>query len=128
MTAAGWVVGLHLWTTHFGACYPMHHECRQYESSTTGIYWRVPNGFTIGGYSNSYGRDSAYAGWTFETSDKRFALTLAGVTGYVRAVVIPLIAPSVRLGLSDGFALRISGAPKTIGGNAMLHISVEKQF
>jgi hypothetical protein len=128
MTAEGWVVGLHLWSTHFGACYPMPDGCRQYETATRGIYWRAPGGFTVGGYRNSYGKDSTYAGWTFETADKRFALTVAGVTGYRRAAILPMLAPSIRFVVFDSWAIRASGAPKLGGSANVLHLAIEREL
>lgn len=128
MTTA-WIIGLHLWSTHFGACYETPIGCQQYESATTGVYWRAPSGLTIGGYSNSYGKDSFYAGWTFETADRRFALLVAGVTGYRRAAVVPAIVPSVRVDLRGGVALRLSAIPRVEKKGAnVLHLAVERRF
>ncbi len=108
-----WTIGLHLLTAH---------AVPGYEAVTPGAYARHESGFTLGAYRNSIGRASAYAGWTFETEDRRFALTVGAVTGYERRCRIdrfehaggiatvprcsghtggkvgPLLAPSVRLG------------------------------
>lgn len=128
MTTEAWIIGLHLWSSHFGACYPMPEGCRAYASATPGIYWRAPSGLTVGGYRNSFGGDSAYAGWTFETADRRFALTVAGASGYPRASVIPLVVPSVRVGLAEHLSLRLAGTPRVEkGGAAMAHLALEWQ-
>lgn len=112
MTA--WVIGVHLLTAHAAS---------GYEAVTPGIYARHESGFTVGAYRNSIGRESVYAGWTWETPDRRFALTAGGVTGYERKCwrevrnepngsvstlphctgfeggkVAPMLVPSMRLG------------------------------
>ncbi len=105
-------LGLHLMTAHAAS---------GYESVTPGIYIRHESGLTAGAYRNSIKRPSLYAGYTFETADKRWALTVGAVTGYEKRCRIdrfeheggiatvprcsghtgkvgPLIAPSVKLG------------------------------
>lgn len=72
------ILGLHLLTAH---------SAPGYESQTPGIYVRHESGATAGLYRNSIGRNSAYAGWTFETEDKRYALTAGVVSGYQRKCV-----------------------------------------
>jgi hypothetical protein len=124
-----WIVGLHLWSSHFGACYDLIGECKPYESATVGIYAKAPGGFTFGAYRNSYGKPSAYAGWTFETKDRRFALVVAGITGYDRATVVPAVVPSVRFYLGGHTALRIAGLPRfEKGGASVLHFALERSF
>lgn len=109
----GIILGIHLLTAH---------SMPGYETVTPGIYTRHESGFSAGTYRNSIGRQSTYAGWTFETEDKRWALTVGAVTGYQRkcwldrfewydgAAIVPrcsghtsgrlgaLIAPSVKVG------------------------------
>lgn len=130
MTIATWIVGLHLLSLHSPNC---HHDnrgqCVRYEKATTGIYAMAPSGLTFGGYTNSYGSSSAYAGWTFETKSRRFALLVAGVTGYRRAAVLPLIAPSVRFEMTSRTAMRIAGMPRfEKGGASVLHLAIEHRF
>ena len=126
---SAWVIGLHLLAAHDPGCYQQHGRCEPYKAATPGLYARAPSGLTFGAYRNSYGRGSAYAGWTFETADRRFALTVGGATGYPRATVIPLAVPSVRFGVACGWALRIAGAPRfEKGGAAVLHLAVERQL
>lgn len=126
MTGAGWIVGLHLLSQHAPNCYLEQGHCAPYNNSNPGIYFRAPSGLTVGGYTNSYRLPSAYAGWTFETQDRRFALTVAGVTGYPQAAVRPLVVPSVRLGLSERLSLRLAGAPRVDRDTAaVVHLSLE---
>lgn len=129
MTGASWIIGLHLLSLHAPNCYDDRGQCRRYEVATTGLYAKAPSGLTFGGYTNSYGKPSAYAGWTFETRDKRFALLVAGVTGYARAPVVPLVAPSVRFEIGQWTALRVAGMPRfEKGGASVLHLAIERTF
>jgi hypothetical protein len=130
ISAAAWVLGAHLLSFHAPGAYTDDAGRRvAYERVTPGLYLRAPSGLTFGAYRNSYGDGSAYVGWTFETDDKRFALTVAGVAGYKRAAVLPMVIPSVRFSLTDKLALRIAGAPRIEkGGAALLHVAVEAPF
>lgn len=117
----GMVIGLHLLTAHTaGGMEPMN----------PGLYVRMPAGFTAGAYRNSEGCGSAYAGWTVETADRRFALTVGGVTGYRGSKLSPLVVPSVRVGLTRHASLRVAYLPKPprYGRSAGLHFSIERGF
>lgn len=118
----GLVLGLHLASWH---------SAPSLESVNPGLYVRHESGFTAGAFRNSYRRESAYAGWTFETADRRFALTAGAVTGYPARRVLPLLVPSVRLGLTERVAARLAYLPKPptdFGSSHSLHLSVERQF
>jgi hypothetical protein len=119
--AADTTIGLHIATAHFGA---------DLKAATPGVYIRTEAGFTAGAYRNSYSRTSAYAGWTWQTEDKRFALTAGAVTGYPAAKVMPLIVPSVRFEVAHGIAARIAFIPKPAkhGRAAGLHLALEREF
>lgn len=141
----GWIFGIHLVTAHVPATYDetvvvrtrldngltlsaARSERRRYRSWTPGIYARRADGLTVGAYRNSFGDPSAYAGWTWQTTDGRFALTAGAVVGYAGWPVMPLIAPSVRtdeirIGGTRIGALRLSFVPR----NA-LHVSIERRF
>ena len=134
----GAVIGAHLVSLHSNPSYitvvDVHGntlQTRQYETVTPGAYVRLANGATFGAFRNSYGRGSAYAGYTFETADGRFALTVGGVTGYYGAAVQPLVIPSVQFGLdalgAPGWKARIALAPKPPrrASSAALHLAVE---
>lgn len=124
--AEGFTVGLHLATAHFGG--------RDLRPSTPGLYGRVNagplQGLTGGTYLNSYGNRSHYVGWSGQTDDKRFAITLGAVTGYSAQRVMPLVAPSVRVPLWGAAALRVAYIPKPRkqGNAAGLHVSTELEF
>ena len=119
------VLGLHLATAHFGA--PAGSDL---QSTTPGVYLRSAAGLTVGAYVNSHGKGSAYAAWTWSTADGRWSITAGGVTGYPRARVSPLLAPSLRLPLGDaapGWAARIAYLPKPHSDGAQgLHFSLER--
>lgn len=124
MTTAGLVLGIHLATAHSSG---------GMQGFNPGLYLRQDSGLTVGAYRNSYGRASAYAGWTFETADKRFALTVGAVSGYPAAPLMPVVVPSVRfaLGQASGegaWAVRVSLLPKPPkeGSAAGVHLSIER--
>jgi len=119
----GLVLGAHLFTTHVGCA----SNCRY---NTPGIYLKQENGMTLGVYNNTFGRTSAYAAWTFETADGRFALTAGGVTGYLTAKVMPLISPSVKFDLGNRVSLRLVFLPRAPihGGVNGLHMALEHSF
>lgn len=123
------VIGLHLATAHFGQPADL-----QLQAATPGIYLRSAAGLTVGAYHNSQGAASAYAGWTWSTADGRWSITAGAVTGYPRAKVSALLAPSVRLPLAGvlgdaatGWAARLAYLPKPHSRGAHgLHLSLER--
>ena len=121
------VLGLHLATAHFGAP-----DSLDLQAATPGVYLRTEAGLTVGAYVNSYGRGSAYAGWTFSTTDGRWSITAGAVTGYHSAKVSPLVVPSVRLPLGNwapSWAARIAYLPKPHSDGAQgLHLSLERSL
>lgn len=125
-----WVIGLHVLSLHNPNCYQDDaRQCVAYNKQTTGIYARAPSGFSFGGYTNSYGHPSAYAGWTWHTPNGRFALTAALVTGYPAKPLRVLAMPSVRFDLPHDWTLRLVGGPRVEKqGAAVLHIALERPF
>jgi hypothetical protein len=121
------IIGLHLATAHFGA--PASAELN---SVTPGVYMRTADGLTLGAFRNSHGAGSAYVAWTWSTADGRWSITAGGVTGYPRASVSPLLAPSVRLPLGDiapGWVARLAYLPKPHSDGAHgLHLSIERNL
>ena len=96
-----------------------------------GLYLRTPGGWTVGAYRNSYRNTSVYGAYTAQWLDGRVALTTGLVTGYGAAAVLPLVVPSVRIGLGNsGLNARLSYLPKppSYGTAAGLHLSVEHTF
>lgn len=137
------VVGLHLGSVH------VPHRIDQ-RNVNPGAYVRFGNGLTLGAYRNTLGRESVYAGYTFNVIG-RIDLTLGAVTGYERKVVARyykpvcadgnpgpctltkgftrhrvglLVAPSIRLPGVAGFTPRLSALA---GDDAVaIHLSVER--
>ena len=131
---SGLILGLHLLSLHV----PHNADLREVNP---GVYARM-DGFTAGAYANSIGRLSVYAGYTVETPDQRFALTVGAVSGYrrlesqvdcnalgvssIRArwpycytesgssqrTWAPLLAPSIRAFELDGIVGRVTWLPK----------------
>jgi hypothetical protein len=139
----GAVIGAHLVSLHGSPTYDctprdaagtalyQARECA-YQNLNPGAYVRLANGATFGAYRNSYGDASAYAGWTWQTEGGAFALTAGAVAGYRGSPIAPLVAPSMRLDLSEvaapGWALRVSLIPKPPrhhSATAVLHLSLE---
>lgn len=112
------VVGVHLLSLH-----PTEAGNRAF---TPGGYVKAESGLTFGGYYNSIGRCSLYAGWTFDALGGSLGLTVGGITGYGRPVT-PLVAPSVRWALGDGQSVRLVVLPpvKKLAVPLTLSLSVE---
>jgi hypothetical protein len=115
---SGVVLGLHLLTGHAHCCY---------DSATFGTYAIAPTGETVGVVRNSLGRRSVYAGMTWQTPDRRWALTAGGITGYPGHPVYPMVVPSYRMPLSDHASVRVAFLmkPPQAGGSAALTVSLE---
>jgi hypothetical protein len=91
------VVGAHLISLHSSPTYVSAHDNfhdidyrTRYEWVTPGAYVRMANGATAGAYRNSLGKASVYVGWTWQTDDERFALTVGAVSGYRRDFTVIL--------------------------------------
>lgn len=144
-------IGLHALSLHTAPSYTLMEnadgkQSARYETLTPGLYIRHDSGATAGAYRNSYGQMSYYGGWTFQTDDERFAITIGAVTGYgERKVgesvqgnklirhyhsgggdVLPLVAPSVKFNLTDEVGARFTVLPPTTRkASAVLHFSIE---
>jgi hypothetical protein len=142
------VVGLHLRSVHAdnGKAPAGSYG---WNDNNAGAYARWRNGFTVGAFRNSLDRNSAYVGWTLSDNADRFSVTLAALSGYdkltdgpgdhqavrcdkangcrrvaLQRVILPVIVPSVRLGLTNHLSARISAiAPP--GQPAAVHFSLE---
>lgn len=146
--ASAQTVGVHLVSYHFHnehvAGFP---NSELWNNQNYGIYFRSESGLTIGRYFNSRRMWSNYAGYTM---GDQFALTLGIVSGYDRVtqgqgdytanrcfgpynchdvhlkkIILPMIAPSVKVPLTDHFALRLS---LMVGQPSALHLSAEGKF
>lgn len=75
------VIGAHIHTFHFGEDRGLP-AVQQPRDSTPGLSLRTESGLTLGIVRNSFGRTAGYVARTWETSDKRFALTVGAISGY----------------------------------------------
>lgn len=120
--AADTRVGAHLGSYHFEG---------NFNNFNPGVYV-YHDGWTAGTYYNSERNQSYYAGYTFEyplVGPFTGGLTVGAITGYARAKVMPLVVPSVRLGLTDVLGLRVTFVPKVEkGGSSAVHASIEWSF
>ena len=119
LALAGWAqagtLGLHIGSQHFPA--------KDFNNSNPGVYYISDQGWTVGTYYNSERRQSVYAGWTWDYGPWR--LQAGAITGYRRAAVLPLIAPSVSL----GYGFRLTVLPKVErGGSAVIHLTWETKL
>ena len=108
-------LGFHIGSQHFPA--------KQYNNFNPGAYYIHSSGATIGTYYNSERRQSVYAGWTWDYGPWR--LQAGAITGYRRAAVLPLIAPSVAL----GYGFRLTVLPKVERrGSSVVHLTWEMKL
>ena len=108
-------LGFHIGSQHFPA--------KQYNNFNPGAYYIHSSGATVGTYYNSERRQSVYAGWTWDYGPWR--LQAGAITGYRRADVLPLIAPSVSL----GYGFRLTVLPKVERrGSAVVHLTWEMKL
>ena len=121
------VVGFHIASAHIPA--------KDLNSFNPGAYVRLHNGFTAGGYLNSYRRFSAYAGWTWtlaESGPWSLEVTAAAATGYPKGRVIaglrPIVMPSIAYG--DDWRVRVAYGPRVDPkrGVHLVHLSIERGF
>jgi hypothetical protein len=143
------VVGVHLVSYHVEKGGSSDPGDMGWNNKNPGLYAKWGNGLTVGAYRNSLYRNSAYLGWTFSDNTDRFALTLGAVSGYdkitegtgdyqavrcdeangcrtvnLKSVILPLLVPSIRVGITDRLSARISllAVPKQ---PAAVHLSME---
>ena len=113
--ASAGTLGLHIGSQHYPA--------RAYNNANHGVYYIHSSGATVGTYYNSERRQSVYAGWTWDYGPWR--LQAGAITGYRRAAVLPLIAPSVSL----GYGFRLTVLPKVERrGSAVVHLTWEMKL
>lgn len=123
-SAQAQTIGVHLVSHHFPE--------RDYQHDfNPGGYVRWDNGVTVGGYRNTLGRTSLYAGYTAEYGP--LALT-AGVTsgykikdgyGVSEHTLTPMVVPSIRLFTLGGISPRLSVIPRVGTMSTVLHLSLE---
>lgn len=115
-SAVAGTVGFHVGSVHFPA--------RDFNNFNPGIYYRTDSNWQAGVLYNSERHVSFYGAKILQRG--RFALALGAITGYERAKVVPLVAPSFAVIESPEFTARILYLPKveSTGAHA-LHLVVE---
>jgi hypothetical protein len=104
-----------------------------YNNRNFGLYFIADSGLTLGAYRNSYGFNTAYAGWTWHGptfGPLQPAVTTVLATGYRRVhgvgVLRPMVLPSLRLEGPAGVALRYHLGPAK--GGVFQHLAIERSF
>lgn len=118
LALAGWAhagtLGLHIGSQHYPA--------RDFNNFNPGAYYISDEGWTVGTYYNSERKQSVYAGKSWDFGP--FRLQAGLITGYSRPV-LPMVAPSVRLGAG----LRLTVLPKVErGGSSVIHLTWETKL
>jgi hypothetical protein len=121
----GWILGLHLFSTHLGDLDPGAHP----RWLTPGLYAVTPSGLTLGAYRNSVDRDTVYGGWTWRTGRSvgpltDITFTVAAATGYPEAKVVPLLAAAATIGSGD-YAPRLLWVPHR---TQPVSLAIERRF
>ena len=106
----GATIGFHLGSIHF--------PNKDFNNINPGIYLKTENNYVAGGYYNSIRKPSFYVGKNFEY--KNFSIIVGGVTGYDRAIITPLVLPSVKL-----WDFRLTVVPPVAGISSVVHFSYE---
>ena len=115
----GLIIGVHTLSLH---------SAPGFNGVNPGLYVETPDGWTAGAYYNSERRWSVYGGKTLPVTGP-IDLTIGAVSGYKAAPLFPLVVPSLRFPLRDGFTLRLALIPKVSHGGAFaLHAMIEKRF
>ena len=131
-TAPAWApttVGVHLVSRHSS-------YAQRWNDTNPGVYARWSNGLTVGTFHNSERAQSVYAAWSHDWpvveaagASLNAGITLGAVTGYQRAPLLPLVAPSLRLGIGQHAGLRATFLfNPTKGGAHAVHLSAEWSF
>jgi hypothetical protein len=114
--AAVALVGAHLFSFHTED---------SFNTFTPGLYVKWQSGVTAGVVLNSHGDPSVYGAYTFETRDRRFALTVGAITGYKSMPLAPMVIPSFVLG---NYRVSYLPRPPWQGASDAIHISREWIF
>lgn len=130
--------GVHLFSRHEAATHELTRPDgttyrEPYNNRNFGAYFIADSGLTLGAYRNSYGFNTAYAGWTWQGptfGPLQPAVTTVLATGYRRVhgvgVLRPMVLPSVRLEGPAGVSLRYFIGPAK--GGVFQHVAIERSF
>lgn len=130
--------GVHLFSEHSENTFERRYSngvSRQvkYNERNWGAYYINRDGWMVGGYKNSYYRQTFYAGYMWD--GPRFGpvgthIAGAVATGYDwcpgTGKLRPMLMPSLTLATPLGVSLRYSAAPAK--GGVFSHLSIERKF
>jgi len=109
--AVAGTLGLHIGSQHI--------PNKDYNNFNPGAYYRTDEGWTVGGYRNSYKRSSVYGGHTWERGD--YGLTAGAITGYNDGLML-MVVPTYKFAPHA----RIAYIPKVGSRGAhVLHLMIE---
>jgi hypothetical protein len=135
-SAVAQTIGLHTISVHQKSTYDWckynsggNRTCeKSYNNTNLGLYYIHESGATVGGYRNSYGKNTFYAGYTASTQDfhglsavATFALATGYSSLYSVGVLRPVIAPGLRFTMGS-VAMRYTFVP---GKEGFQHLSLE---
>ena len=105
---------------------------QQFNEQNSGLGYRSPEGWMIGGYKNSLNRPSFYAGKEFQAdiipNKLAAALMVGGVTGYDRPIN-PLALPALVYQMDQDRALAAAFVPPVKGVTpATIALQMRKKF
>lgn len=107
-----------------------------YDETNSGLGYRSPEGWMVGGYRNSIGKPSLYAGREFvgnlfnEGGEHRLdgGVMVGGVTGYGRPIT-PAVLPQLIYRMPEGRSLAATVVPPIRGvAPATLAVQMRKSF
>jgi hypothetical protein len=124
----GAAIGVHLYSLHSEKTYALADGTRRgFNNLNLGAYIRTAAGATLGGYRNSIGKTSFYAGWTKGwdlAPNVEFNVTYGVITGYQKGRM-PFVLPSLRVG-----GVRVVYAPRVNpkDGAQVISVAYERQL
>jgi hypothetical protein len=136
-------VGTLLALTTLSSCAPAHaegltigahlgswHSQPGFNNANPGLFVRAKSGLTAGVYRNSIRRTSTYVGYTASwaiTPRVDASVTVGAITGYTVAPVMPMVVPSLRVGLTEQLSARVIYIPRVHEkqGADVLHLALE---
>lgn len=130
-------LGVHLGSVHSNKMDAV--AGKPWNNANPGVFYRLDgrgnwtDNLVVGTYHNSIRKESVYAAYIYPVTDW-LDVSVGLVSGYngqgySAKPIMPMVVPSVRFELGNGFAGRIHLAPKVgRGGATAVHFSLEKKI
>jgi hypothetical protein len=107
-----------------------YHSVGAYNNNNVGVGVSYSN-YVLGAYRNSENRQSLYIGYRIVLSDY-WSVAVAGVTGYNRTTVVPMVMPVIHVPVTETVRLNIGLSPlrDSPSGKAglLIHTMMEVKF